>query len=74
MEKKIFEEKILILQRKLEDLLNSDDELRAKASRGECANTDENFFLTLTTTHSQKKERERKKERSEEEMESQKCE
>ncbi|KAG5682710.1 hypothetical protein PVAND_012044 [Polypedilum vanderplanki] len=33
MQNKIFEEKILILQRKLEDLLNNDEELRMKASR-----------------------------------------
>lgn len=32
---KIFEEKIVALQRKLENLLRDDEELRMKASRGE---------------------------------------
>lgn len=31
---RIFEEKIVMLQRKLEDLLSDDEELRMKASRG----------------------------------------
>jgi hypothetical protein len=31
---RIFEEKVLALQRKLEDLLSDDEELRMKASRG----------------------------------------
>lgn len=34
MNTKLFEEKILTLQRKLENLLNEDEELRVKASRG----------------------------------------
>jgi hypothetical protein len=33
---RVFEEKIVVLQRKLEDLLGEDEELRMKASKGEC--------------------------------------
>lgn len=32
---RVYEEKIVTLQRKLEDLLSEDEELRVKASRGE---------------------------------------
>lgn len=35
MNVRVYEEKIVTLQRKLEDLLGDDEELRMKASRGE---------------------------------------
>jgi hypothetical protein len=35
MRLRTFEEKIMTLQRKLEDLLGDDEELRVKASKGE---------------------------------------
>lgn len=34
---RVFEEKIVTLQRKLEDLLGDDEELRMKASKGKCS-------------------------------------
>jgi len=34
MKTRVFEEKVITLQRKLEDLLSEDEELRMKASRG----------------------------------------
>lgn len=33
---RFYEEKIAVLQKKLEDLLSEDDELRMKASKGKC--------------------------------------
>jgi hypothetical protein len=35
MNMRVYEEKVVKLQRKLEDLLSKDEELRMKASRGE---------------------------------------
>lgn len=46
---RVYEEKIITLQRKLEDLLSEDEELRIKASRGEKRNHFDVFNLSAFT-------------------------